>query len=59
MDIDKAVNEKPPNKLLPHADANFLRTKKEDTKKYKLQRKKNWVRDAQVIFQTNAALSTQ
>ena len=56
-EIDEAVDAKPHNRLLPHEDANFFKTKKEDVKKYKLQRKKNWVRDAQKIIQTYAALS--
>jgi hypothetical protein len=47
---------KPPDRLLPHTDA---KTKKEDVKKYKLQRRKNWVCDAQVIIQTYAVLSDQ
>jgi len=56
-EIDEAVDAKPHNRLLPHEDANFFKTKKEDVKKYKPQRKKNWVRDAQKIIQTYAALS--
>jgi len=56
-DIDEAIDAKPPNRLLTHEDANFFKTKKEDVKKFKLQKKKNWVRDAQKTIQTYAALS--
>ena len=54
-DIDEAIDAKPPNRLLPHEDANFFKTKKEDVDK--LQKKKYWVRDAQKIIQIYAALS--
>ena len=56
-DIDEIYEAKPPTRLLPHADVQFFKTKKDETKKYKLQRKQLWVRDAKRIIATYAQLS--
>ena len=56
-EINEIYEAKPPTRLLPHADVQFFKTKKDEAKKYKLQRKELWVRDAKRIIETYAQLS--
>jgi len=51
-EIDKIYDKKPHDRLLPQADVAFFQNKQELTKKYKLKKKENWVKDATMVIET-------
>ena len=55
-EIDTIYDRKPNDRLLPHADVAFFRNKQELTKKYKLKKKENWVKDATMVIETYEGL---